>query len=266
MSYYPVFLDLLGRPCTVVGGGGGALALTEEKVRGLCEVGARVTVIAEEVAPEVAQRAARGELCWEERCYRVGDLAGAVLAIVTHPDPALRETAWLEANRRNIPVNTLDDVPRCSFIAPSVLRRGELVVAVSTGGRAPALAVRIRQRLERELGEENARFLEMAGRVRAPLARLHPDLEVRKELWYRLVDSDVLERLRQGDEAGARARFQDILGVAPEEPAPPADGADVAAAEMAVEGADESPPGGKLLRGRFSRWVKGLGLRPEGAR
>lgn len=237
-SYYPIFLDLAGRPCTVVGGGGAALAFTEEKVRGLSQAGARVTVVAPEVTAEVAERAARGEVRWEARGYRLGDLAGAVLAIVTCADPAVRETAWLEANRRNVPLNTVDDVPRCSFIAPSILRRGDLTVAVSTAGRAPALAVRIREKLERELGEENARFLEMAGRVRAPLARLHPEFAVRKELWYRLVDSDVLERLRRGDEAGARARFAEILGVAPTapvgsgEPAEPTEQAEPVAPEL----------------------------------
>jgi precorrin-2 dehydrogenase/sirohydrochlorin ferrochelatase len=213
--FYPVLLDLTDRPCTVIGGTGGAAALTEEKVRGLQEAGARVTVIAAELPPALDAAARRRELDWLERDYRLGDLAGAFLVIVVSADPAIRETAWLEANRRNLPINTVDVVPFCNFIAPSVLRRGDLTVAISTGGKAPALAVRLRQKLERELGAENARFLELAGQVRAPLAELHPDLEIRRRLWYRLVDSDVLQLLRRGDEKAARGRFQQILGVQP---------------------------------------------------
>ena len=122
---------------------------------------------------------------------------------------------WQEAQRRNVLLNTVDDPPRCGFIAPAVVRRGDLAVAISTNGKAPALAVRLRQRLEGELGEEYGRFLSLAGTVRAPLASLHPDFGERRELWYRLVDSDVLDLLRQGEEDAARARFEEILGVAP---------------------------------------------------
>jgi precorrin-2 dehydrogenase/sirohydrochlorin ferrochelatase len=211
--YYPILLDLSGRPCVVLGGSRTVAALTVEKVRGLWEVGARVTLVTPELPAELAGHAGRGDIRWLERGYRPGDLAGAFLAIVTAADPDLREAAWLEATRRNIPLNTVDDVPRCSFIAPSVLRRGDLTVAVSTGGKAPALAVRLRQRLEGELGSEHARFLELAGRVRKPLAARHPDFGLRRELWYRLVDSDVLELLRRGDETAARGRFLEILGV-----------------------------------------------------
>ena len=110
----------------------------------------------------------------------------------------------------------MDDVPHCDFIAPAVVRRGDLAVAISTNGKAPALAVRLRQRLEAELGEEHARFLELAGSVRAPLARLLPDLAARRDLWYRLIDSDILQLLRRGEEAAAVARFEEILGVRPE--------------------------------------------------
>lgn len=94
-----------------------------------------------------------------------------------------------------------------------------MAVAISTGGKAPVLAVRLRQRLERELGEEHGRFLEIAGRLRAPLARRWPDFETRRALWYQLIDSDILHLLRRGEEAKALARCEEILGVLPEESA-----------------------------------------------
>ena len=186
----PVVLDLRGRSCLVIGSG----PLAEEKVRGLLAAGAAVT---------------------HRTSYEESDLEGMVLAIVCGQPPEVAEAVWQEAQRRNVLLNTVDDPPRCGFIAPAVVRRGDLAGAISTNGKAPALAVRLRQRLEGELGEEYGRFLSLAGTVRAPLASLHPDFGERRELWYRLVDSDVLDLLRQGEEDAARARFEEILGVAP---------------------------------------------------
>ena len=187
---YPVVLDLRGRPCLVIGTG----PLAEEKVHGLHAVGALVT---------------------HRAFYEESDLDGKVLAIVCGQPPEIAEAVWQEAQRRNILINTVDDPPRCGFIAPAIVRRGDLSIAISTSGKAPALAVRLRQRLESELGEEYGRFLSLAGNVRAPLLASRPDFGERRELWYRLVDSDVLDLLRQGDEDAARGRFSEILGVAP---------------------------------------------------
>lgn len=209
MHPYPVFLDLSSRPCVVIGGG----AMAEEKARGLLAAGAAVTVVAPELAAGLAALALEGRVAHRPRAYREGDLAGAVLAIVCGEPAATADAVRQEALRGNVLVNTVDDPPRCDFFAPAVVRRGDLAVAISTNGKAPALAARLRQRLERELGEEHARFLALAGRARAPLAAQRPDLAERRELWYRLVDSDVLHLLRRGDEAAARARFTEILGV-----------------------------------------------------
>jgi siroheme synthase-like protein len=211
VSHYPVYLDLTGRACAVFGG----CAMAEEKARGLLAAGARLTVFAPELTPGLDELAAAGALRHEPRDYREGDLAGLFLAIVTTPDRALRDAAWSEASARNVLLNTVDDVPRCNWIAPAIVRRGDLAVAISTGGKAPALAVRLRQELEARLGEEHARFLDLAGRVREPLAARHPDFSERRDLWYRLVDSDVLELLRRGEEDEALGRFEEILGVAP---------------------------------------------------
>jgi siroheme synthase-like protein len=209
--YYPAFLDLRQRRCVVVGGGG----MAADKARELVAAGARVVVVAARPIPALESMADRGELRLERRPYRSGDLAGAFLAIAAGDDPAEREAVWREASRRGLPLNSVDDLPRCSFIAGAVVRRGALAVAISTAGRAPALAVRLRQWLEGRLGVEHSRFLALAGSVRAALAERHPDLARRRELWYELVDSDVLELLRQGDETGARRRFAEILGVEP---------------------------------------------------
>ncbi|HBL27355.1 MAG TPA: hypothetical protein DD490_11025 [Acidobacteria bacterium] len=211
MAHYPVFLDLRVRPCVVVGGG----HLAEEKARGLIAAGAVVTVIAPGLTAGLTALADEGRLLHRPRGYRPGDLEGVFLAISTDQTAETAEAIWQEALRRNILINTVDDVPRCDFIAPSVVRRGDLSIAISTGGKAPVLAVRLRQWLESQLGEEYGRFLALAGSVRKDLARRQPDFATRKELWYRLIDSDVLDLLRRGDEVAAAGRFRDILGVVP---------------------------------------------------
>lgn len=208
-AYYPVFLDLGGRLATVVGNGREAARKAAE----LLEHGARVRLVAP-VSSHLAGLPTT-ELELRSRAYRSGDLAGSFVAICEREVPEV-EAVWREAHRRQIPLNVIDDPPRCSFIAPAVVRRGHLSVAISTAGRAPALAVRLRQELERRLGPEYARFLDIAGALRRPLAERVPELSRRRELWYRLVDSDVLALLADGDEHRALARVREITGVAPE--------------------------------------------------
>lgn len=214
MPFYPVFLDLRGRACVVIGSG----ALAEEKVKGLLHAGATVTVIAPALSPELENLAEEGRIAVRRRMYLSGDLQGAVLGLVCFGSAQAPETVgaiWQEARESGILINTIDDPPHCDFLAPSIVRRGDLAVAISTGGNAPALAVRLRQKLEGMLGDEHGRFLALAGAVRARLAAAVPDFATRRERWYRLVDSDVLSLLKQGDEGTARRRFQEILGVEP---------------------------------------------------
>ncbi|HEY6321992.1 MAG TPA: bifunctional precorrin-2 dehydrogenase/sirohydrochlorin ferrochelatase, partial [Thermoanaerobaculia bacterium] len=128
---YPVFLDLRGRRCVVVGG----CELAAAKARELRAAGARVTVVAARPGPALEALASRGEVGLRRRPYRSGDLAGAFLAIAAGDEPAEREAVWREATRRGLPLNSVDDPPRCSFIAPAVVRRGALSVAISTAGR-----------------------------------------------------------------------------------------------------------------------------------
>jgi siroheme synthase-like protein len=209
VRYYPLFLDLTERLVVVIGGG----AVAEEKVRGLLAAGARVRVVAPVAAESLAALAAEHSIEHLARPYRDGDLAGAFLVFAERGDAELSRAVFAEAERRGIFCNVQDEVPHCSAIAPATFRRGDLQVAITTGGAAPALAVRLRERLERELGAEIAEFLVLARRLRAPLATAVPDFTERRRRWYALVDSEALALLRRGESAAARALAEQILGV-----------------------------------------------------
>ncbi len=209
MKGYPLFLvGLEKRRCVVLGGGPEA----QRKIEGLLECDAATTVIARDVTDRIRVLAADRRLTWIERDYRSGDLQGAFLVIAERQDRAVNARIWNEAQSEGALVNVMDDVEHCDFIAGSVIRRGPLTVAISTGGCAPALAVRLRERLQRELGPEYATFLEMMRALRGPMTRRYPDFDERRARWYELVDSDVIEHLRAGRTELARGRLEQLVG------------------------------------------------------
>ena len=211
MEYYPVYLNLTGKMCVVIGGNSDA----ECKVAGLLRAKADVAVIGPEVTPGLESLAEEGIITWHQREFRPGDLTGAYLVISTITDESINQQVWDEGEANNTMVNVMDVIPHCNFIAPSILRQGDLTVAISTNGKAPALAVRLRQFLEKKLGHEYGRFLALAGAIRSPLADKYPDFQTRRKMWYQLVDSDVLDLLKHGQEDQARQRFAEIMGVEP---------------------------------------------------
>jgi siroheme synthase-like protein len=184
---YPVALDVAGRRCLVVGQG----PLAEEKAKGLLEAGASVAVIA-------------------PSAYRRGDLAGAFLVIAATGDPALNGAVFEEAETERVLCNAVDDVDHCHFAAPSVLRRGELTVAVSTGGRAPALAKRLRTELQERLGPELGALTDLLGELRAELlpTRREIDFATWARRWEIALDADLAGLVREGrvDEVRAVVR------------------------------------------------------------
>ena len=207
-TYYPIYLQLDEQPCIVIGGG----KIAEGKVDGLLAADAKVKVIAPELTSHLHDLAAQHQIEYIQREYQQGDLKGAFLVICATDQAEINHQVWEEASANRQMVNVVDDTPRCNFIAPAILRKGDLTIAISTGGRAPALAVRLKERLQREIGPENERFLELAEKLREPIARHIPDFETRKALWYKLVDSNVLELLSQGNEAGAIKAISDTVG------------------------------------------------------
>jgi len=210
---YPVALELSGRRCVVTGGGGEA----ERKARALLEAEADVTVIAAAITDGLGDLVRRGELTHVARAYRRGDLAGAFLVIAADADRAARAAVFAEAEAERVLCNAVDDVEHCHFAVPSVVRRGELLVAISTGGRAPALARRLRRRLGAELGWEWEALVDVLGQVRAETLPHRPvDFAVWADRWRRLLDreDELLELLAEGRVDEVRARAYDALNPA----------------------------------------------------
>jgi len=207
-TYYPVYIQLQDQPCVVIGGG----KIAEGKVDGLLAAQARVTVIAPDLTTRLHHLAEEKQITSLARTYQPGDLTGAFLVICATDQVEINHQVWKEATANRQLVNVVDDTPRCNFIAPSILRKGDLTIAISTSGKAPALAVRLKERFQRELGPEYERFLELAGELREPLARYVPDFETRKALWYELVDSEILDVLARGDESFARQIISRVVG------------------------------------------------------
>lgn len=207
-TYYPVYIQLQGQPCVVIGGG----KIAEGKVEGLLAVQAKVTVIAPKITARLHDLVQEKQITYLGREYQTGDLTGAFMVICATDRTEINQAVWQEAAANRQLVNVVDDTPRCNFIAPSILRKGDLTIAISTSGKAPALAVRLKERFQRELGPEYARFLELAGDLREPLAQHIPDFETRKALWYELLDSDILDVLARGDETLAREIISRIVG------------------------------------------------------
>jgi siroheme synthase-like protein len=198
---YPVNLVLAGRPCLVVGGG--PVALT--KVRGLADAGARVTVVAPDVLPEVAALAD----VVERRPYRAGEAAGYRFVIAATGEPQVNQQVYDDGEAAGVWVNSADDPQRCSAILPARVRQGRLTLTVSTGGHSPAVAAWVRERLAREYGPEYDRLVgllsEAREEVRAQgLGTEHLD-------WKQALDSGILDLIRAGRLEDAKERLRACL-------------------------------------------------------
>lgn len=214
---YPIFLEVRGRLCLVVGGG----AVAERKVRGLLEQGALVRVVSPTLTPALAAEAAAGHLVHRSRPFAPADLEGAFLAFAATDDPAVNAAVAAAAEAARIPVNVADDPSRSTFLVPSTLKRGDLAVAVSTGGASPALAKRLRAELEEKVGEEYAALARLLGEARREVLRGVPDPTRRHALLTRLPE-DLHRAFREGGEQAARTLLASLLReaapAAPERP------------------------------------------------
>ncbi len=206
-NYYPIGLNLSGRPCVVIGGG----SVAARKVAALIEAGASVTVVAPEACPDLEALAGSGAVAIRRRPFQPPDLDRAFVAVAATDSSEVNRAVSAAARERGILVNVVDDPGRSDFIVPAVVRRGNLCLAITTDGKSPLLARRIGERLEAEFGPEYGQFLDWLGEARETIKRKEPDEARRRALFARLVDSDVLDLLRAGRADLARDEFERLL-------------------------------------------------------
>jgi siroheme synthase-like protein len=189
MGYLPIFLDLGGRLCLVIGGGDFA----EDKIRALLDAGAIITVVSRQATDGIKLQAAGGKLHHLAREYEYGDLRGKSLAYVATENSEIARAAAREARELGIPLNVVDNPESSTFISPATFRRGDLQIAISTGGSSPAVASMLRRRLEQQMGPGYALVLEIMRRTRQFLRNREADQRKRafilKSLAGALLDS-----------------------------------------------------------------------------
>lgn len=208
---FPVVLDLRGRPVVVVGGG----SMAEAKVSLLLESGAVVKVVSPDLSPQLETWKRQGRLSWVDRRFVAEDLAPAFLVVAATNDPKANARIFAYAEESATLVNAVDDVPSCSVMLPSVHRDGQLIVAVSTSGKAPAVAVRLRERISRlTVGYGSA--VELLGGFRDEIKSRFATFEERRRVWYRVVDSEAFQSARRGDDTAATIAIESILGASEE--------------------------------------------------
>jgi len=208
MRYFPAFLDLQNRRCVVVGGG----RVAERKIRSLLRSGAEVKVVSPEITRRLVRLREKGRIRHQSRSFRLGDLQGAVLAFAATDDRETNKRVFDQASRQKIPVNVVDDPPLCSFIVPSVVERGDLLVAISTSGKSPALARLLRQHLQQEIGPEYRFFVKLLGTIRKRIMALGLRTNEKQKIFRQIAHPEILTLIRQKNFQRLEKRLKALLG------------------------------------------------------
>ena len=208
MRYYPIHLDIKNRNCLVVGGG----AVGTRKVNTLLECSARVSVVSPEPSQQLTKMAAAGSIVLKQRAYRSADLKDTFLVIGATDDENLNQQISSDAALSNILCNIADRPEACNFILPSIVRRGDLVITISTSGQSPALAKKLRQNLEIQFGQEYAQFLLLMGAIRKKLLSQTHEPEAHKSLFNKLIDSNLIQLMQSNKTEEINSLLYKILG------------------------------------------------------
>jgi precorrin-2 dehydrogenase/sirohydrochlorin ferrochelatase len=193
MSLLPIFVKLQNRLVVVVGGG----AIAQGKIEGLFAAEARVRVVAPQVTPAITQWISQGKVEWQAKTFAPADLNGAFLVIAATSAPGVNEAVFTEADARGILCNAVDDIEHCHFYYSSVVQRGDLQIAISTNGKSPALAQRLRLLLEKQFGPEYELWLEWLGAARELLRAGDNSADSKKVLLHHLASEPMFERFLQ---------------------------------------------------------------------
>jgi len=208
MKYYPIYLDIKNRNCLVIGGG----SVGARKVLTLISCGANVTVVSLDATEKLHQLSNNGEIKLKERPFQTTDLDDRFLVIGATDNQELNLKIHAEAERRGLLCNIADRPKACNFILPSIVNRGDLIVAISTSGKSPAFAKKLRKQLEAEFGDEYAEFLNLMGAIRKKLLSQDHESEAHKHLFEQLIERDLVQILRDGDTDSINSLLHEILG------------------------------------------------------
>jgi len=200
MTLFPAFLKLKDRPVLVVGGG----AIAAGKIPGLVLAGSRVTGVSPELSRQLAESVRHREIDWLPKRFEPHDLDGKVVVVAATSLRGLNESVYREAEKRNILCNAVDDVEHCHFYYGSVVQRGDLQIAISTNGKSPALAQRLREELEQQFGPEYAAWLDWLGEAREVLRAQSTDPETTRRWLQRLASPQMLENFLAENDPAAK--------------------------------------------------------------
>lgn len=208
MRYYPVNLDIRNQNCLVVGGG----TVGKRKILTLVECGALVTVVSPKISDEIRALSKDHHIALRERNYRPSDLRGMFLVIGATDNEEVNRRVSKDAASARIPCNIVDRPEKCTFVLPSIIKQGDLVIAISTGGKSPAFAKRLRQKLSKDFGPEYGRFLDIMGGVRQKLLQKEKSLGAHKHTFEQLIDEGLLELAKQNNGKQINDLLKKILG------------------------------------------------------
>jgi len=208
MNFYPVHLNISGMRCVVVGGG----EVAERKVTRLLECGANVVLVGKTITRNLDAMKREGVIDHIPDDYRSDYIEGAFLVIGATDRDEINEEIYSDSKERNILVNIVDDPERCQFIVPSQVRRGDLLISISTGGKSPALARRLRENLEGKYGREYKILLDIMGRLRGKIIARGSSSEANKNVFESVLDTDILRYIREGDWNRVRETVRDLTG------------------------------------------------------
>jgi siroheme synthase-like protein len=205
----PVMLRVQGKCCVVIGGG----EVAAQKVRQLLECGAEVVIVSPDLCDELMALARSGQVRWLPQPYEASVLDGAFLVFACTDDNAVNRQVFADCEARRLWCNVVDVPDLCSFFMPSILRRGELIVAVSTSGNSPAFARQVRLFLESVLGDEFGTLTALLGELKGEVRQKLPTIEARRQFVQRVWESEIWQHLRDGNLPAARESLRACLAM-----------------------------------------------------
>lgn len=209
MKYYPIYLDVTDKRCVVIGGGD----VAERKVERLLEFGACVVVVGKNLTRTLEGMKQEGRIEHINADYTVNRIDGAFLVIGATDSDDVNSAISRDAKQKGILVNIVDDPDKCDFILPSLFTRGDLLISISTGGKSPALAKKIRQEIEKHYGPEFRLLVSIMGTLREKLLKKGYSSDENKRLFESVVYSDILHHIQKKDWETVKKTVYDITGV-----------------------------------------------------